>query len=143
MEKLSSNKKRWTEAEDACLIDYVKKNGERNWNAIAKSTGLNRCGKSCRSRWLDHLKPDLKKSPITPEEEHLIRQLQAKMGNKWSKIVKHLPGRTDNEIKNFWNCKMKEKSQRDHVPLEPAPLAMGSSEHGGAANLRRGLGGLT
>ncbi|KAG6539155.1 hypothetical protein ZIOFF_004308 [Zingiber officinale] len=113
-------KRRWTEAEDAVLFHYVKEHGERNWNAIAKATGLDRCGKSCRLRWLDHLKPNLRKGPITPEEEQLIVQLQANMGNKWSKIAAHLPGRTDNEIKNFWNCLKKKKPLRfdRHVLLD-------------------------
>lgn len=89
-ESPASKKVHWTEAEDAILFDYVKHHGEGKWNAVAKATGLARCGKSCRHRWLNHLKPNLKKGPITTEEEHLIIQLQAQMGNKWARIVKHV-----------------------------------------------------
>ncbi|RWW29064.1 hypothetical protein GW17_00006441 [Ensete ventricosum] len=81
------NKGPWTSAEDAILIEYVKKHGEGNWNAVQKNSGLSRCGKSCRLRWANHLKPNLKKGAFTMEEEEMIIQLHAKMGNKWAKMA--------------------------------------------------------
>ncbi|MBA0654508.1 hypothetical protein Goklo_021501 [Gossypium klotzschianum] len=48
-------------AKDAVLVEYVRSHGERNWNAVRKNTGLARCGKSCRLRWANHLRSDLKK----------------------------------------------------------------------------------
>jgi len=98
----------WTAEEDALLIDYVKKHGERHWNCV-QNTGLIRCGKSCRLRWTNHLHPDLKKGAFSPEEERIVLELHAKLGNKWSKIAAELPGRTDNEVKNFWNTKIKRR----------------------------------
>jgi myb proto-oncogene protein len=80
----------WTSAEDAILVDYVKKHGEGNWNAVQKNTGLFRCGKSCRLRWANHLRPNLKKGAFTPEEERLIIQLHSKMGNKWARMAAHV-----------------------------------------------------
>jgi transcription factor MYB, plant len=80
----------WTSAEDSVLLDYVKKHGEGNWNAVQKSTGLSRCGKSCRLRWANHLRPNLKKGAFTAEEERLIIQLHAKMGNKWARMAAHV-----------------------------------------------------
>lgn len=77
----------WTSAEDAILVEYVTENGEGNWNAVQNHTGLARCGKSCRLRWANHLRPDLKKGAFTPEEEHLIIELHAKMGNKWARMA--------------------------------------------------------
>ncbi|KAJ6309713.1 hypothetical protein OIU76_014615 [Salix suchowensis] len=77
----------WTSAEDAILIDYVKKHGEGNWNAVQKHSGLFRCGKSCRLRWANHLRPDLKKGAFTPEEENCIVELHAMMGNKWARMA--------------------------------------------------------
>lgn len=77
----------WTSAEDAILIDYVKKHGEGNWNAVQKNSGLSRCGKSCRLRWANHLRPNLKKGAITQEEEDKIIQLHAMLGNKWAKMA--------------------------------------------------------
>ena len=77
----------WTAAEDAILVEYVKKHGQGNWNAVQKHSGLARCGKSCRLRWANHLRPDLKKGAFTAEEENRILELHAKMGNKWARMA--------------------------------------------------------
>lgn len=113
----------WTSAEDAILVDYVNKHGEGNWNAVQKHSGLSRCGKSCRLRWANHLRPDLKKGAFTPEEERRIIELHAKMGNKWARMAVELPGRTDNEIKNFWNTRTKRK-QRAGQPIYPPDVCL-------------------
>lgn len=113
----------WTSAEDAILVDYVNKNGEGNWNAVQKHSGLSRCGKSCRLRWANHLRPDLKKGAFTPEEERRIIELHAKMGNKWARMAIELPGRTDNEIKNFWNTRTKRR-QRAGLPIYPPDVCL-------------------
>ncbi|KAK9124948.1 hypothetical protein Scep_013794 [Stephania cephalantha] len=112
----------WTSTEDAILVDYVKKHGEGNWNAVQKHSGLSRCGKSCRLRWANHLRPNLKKGSFTSEEEKLIIELHAKMGNKWARMATHLPGRTDNEIKNYWNTRIKRR-QRAGLPLYPPEVS--------------------
>ncbi|KAK6919356.1 hypothetical protein RJ641_015260 [Dillenia turbinata] len=111
----------WTVAEDAVLIEYVKKHGEGNWNAVMKNSGLQRCGKSCRLRWANHLRPNLKKGSFSPEEERLIIELHAKLGNKWARMAAQLPGRTDNEIKNYRNTRMKRR-QRAGLPLYPQDI---------------------
>lgn len=80
----------WTSAEDALLVEYVKKHGEGNWNAVQKHSGLSRCGKSCRLRWANHLRPNLKKGAFTADEERLIIELHAKMGNKWARMAAHV-----------------------------------------------------
>ncbi|KAJ8749171.1 hypothetical protein K2173_018642 [Erythroxylum novogranatense] len=108
----------WTAAEDAILIDYVRIHGEGNWNSVQKNSGLLRCGKSCRLRWANHLRPNLKKGSFTPEEERIIIELHAKLGNKWARMASQLPGRTDNEIKNYWNTRMKRR-QRAGFPVYP------------------------
>jgi len=77
----------WTAAEDAILLEYVNKHGQGNWNAVQKYSGLARCGKSCRLRWANHLRPDLKKGAFTKEEENRILELHAKMGNKWARMA--------------------------------------------------------
>ncbi|KAG8663082.1 hypothetical protein MANES_01G175900v8 [Manihot esculenta] len=108
----------WTSTEDAILVDYVTKHGEGNWNAVQKHSGLSRCGKSCRLRWANHLRPDLKKGAFTIEEERRIIELHASMGNKWARMAAELPGRTDNEIKNYWNTRIK-RLQRAGLPIYP------------------------
>ncbi|KAF8409574.1 hypothetical protein HHK36_005652 [Tetracentron sinense] len=77
----------WTAVEDAILMEYVKKNGEGNWNAVQKNSGLSRCGKSCRLRWANHLRPNLKKGSFSPDEERLILDLHSKLGNKWARMA--------------------------------------------------------
>ncbi|GAB4855931.1 hypothetical protein Ancab_024571 [Ancistrocladus abbreviatus] len=111
----------WTSAEDAILVEYVSRYGEGNWNAVQKYSGLLRCGKSCRLRWANHLRPDLKKGAFTSEEERRIIELHAKMGNKWARMATELPGRTDNEIKNFWNTRIK-RLQRAGLPIYPPEI---------------------
>ncbi|KAF6173303.1 hypothetical protein GIB67_026998 [Kingdonia uniflora] len=97
-------------------MEYVKEHGEGNWNSVQKKTRLSRCGKSCRLRWANHLRPDLKKGSFSLEEEHIILDLHAKYGNKWARMASQLPGRTDNEIKNYWNTRIKRR-QRSNLPL--------------------------
>ncbi|KAI5601975.1 hypothetical protein BDE02_01G126800 [Populus trichocarpa] len=99
----------WTPEEDEKLVDYIKRNGHENWKALPKLAGLNRCGKSCRLRWTNYLRPDIKRGKFSEEEERVIVNLHSVLGNKWSRIANHLPGRTDNEIKNFWNTHIRKK----------------------------------
>ncbi|PKA55717.1 Myb-related protein Zm1 [Apostasia shenzhenica] len=70
---------------------------------------LLRCGKSCRLRWINYLCPNIKRGSFSKEEEDAIIKLHELLGNKWSKIASCLPGRTDNEIKNVWNTRLKKK----------------------------------
>ncbi|KAL9143276.1 hypothetical protein ABFS82_14G225500 [Erythranthe guttata] len=123
----------WTSAEDAILVQYVNKNGEGNWNAVQKHSGLARCGKSCRLRWANHLRPDLKKGAFTAEEERRIIELHAKMGNKWARMAAELPGRTDNEIKNYWNTRIKRR-QRAGLPIYPPDICLQALNEGSQQN---------
>ncbi|WCJ37051.1 myb domain protein 63 [Euphorbia peplus] len=99
----------WSPAEDLRLISFIQKHGHENWRALPKQAGLLRCGKSCRLRWINYLRPDVKRGNFTKDEEDAIIKMHQTMGNKWSKIAAHLPGRTDNEIKNVWNTHLKKR----------------------------------
>nr|KYP39114.1 Myb-related protein Zm1 [Cajanus cajan] len=100
----------WSPSEDLKLIAFIQKYGHENWRALPKQAGLLRCGKSCRLRWINYLRPDVKRGSFTLEEEETIIRLHKALGNKWSKIASRLPGRTDNEIKNVWNTHLKKRS---------------------------------
>lgn len=99
----------WTAREDALLTKYIQVNGEGHWRSLPKKAGLLRCGKSCRLRWMNYLRPDIKRGNITPDEDDLIIRLHSLLGNRWSLIAGRLPGRTDNEIKNYWNTHLSKR----------------------------------
>ncbi|URE39256.1 MYB family transcription factor [Musa troglodytarum] len=102
----------WTVDEDLILMNYVTTHGEGRWNSLARCAGLRRTGKSCRLRWLNYLRPDVRRGNITPEEQLLILELHSRLGNRWSKIAQHLPGRTDNEIKNYWRTRVQKHAKQ-------------------------------
>ncbi|KAL5748811.1 hypothetical protein ACOSQ2_026108 [Xanthoceras sorbifolium] len=104
-----ASKGAWTKQEDQKLIDYIQKHGEGCWRSLPQAAGLVRSGKSCRLRWVNYLRPDLKRGNIGQDEEDLIIKLHALLGNRWSLIAGRLPGRTDNEVKNYWNTHVKRK----------------------------------
>lgn len=108
-DKASVKKGPWSQAEDLKLISFIQKHGHSNWRALPKLAGLARCGKSCRLRWVNYLRPDLKRGNLTLQEEETIIKLHEVFGNRWSKIASHFPRRTDNEIKNIWNTYLKKR----------------------------------
>uniref|UniRef100_A0A1J3F8R8 Transcription factor MYB29 n=2 Tax=Noccaea caerulescens TaxID=107243 RepID=A0A1J3F8R8_NOCCA len=127
----------WTTEEDKKLISYIHEHGEGGWRDIPQKAGLKRCGKSCRLRWANYLKPDIKRGEFNYEEEQIIIMLHASRGNKWSVIARHLPKRTDNEIKNYWNTHLKKRlidqgiDPVTHKPLasNPSPATLKSSDY--------------
>ncbi|KAK1356587.1 Myb-related transcription factor [Heracleum sosnowskyi] len=121
-DKLGVKKGPWTAEEDKKLINFILTNGQCCWRTMPKLAGLRRCGKSCRLRWTNYLRPDLKRGLLSDDEEQLVIDLHARLGNRWSKIAGRLPGRTDNEIKNHWNTHIKKKLIKmgiDPVTHEP------------------------
>lgn len=111
-DKVGLKKGPWTAEEDKKLINFILTNGQCCWRAVPKLAGLLRCGKSCRLRWTNYLRPDLKRGLLSEYEEKMVIDLHAQLGNRWSKIASHLPGRTDNEIKNHWNTHIKKKLKK-------------------------------
>ncbi|CAM0949592.1 unnamed protein product [Alopecurus aequalis] len=102
----------WTVDEDLTLVNYIADHGEGRWNSLARGAGLKRTGKSCRLRWLNYLRPDVKRGNFTADEQLLILDLHSRWGNRWSKIAQHLPGRTDNEIKNYWRTRVQKHAKQ-------------------------------
>ncbi|KAI3736225.1 hypothetical protein L6452_15763 [Arctium lappa] len=112
----------WTQEEDLKLLEYIQVHGPGNWRTLPKNAGLQRCGKSCRLRWTNYLRPDIKRGRFSFEEEETIIQLHSVMGNKWSSIAARLPGRTDNEIKNYWNTHIRKRLLRNGIdPVTHSP----------------------
>ncbi|KAG0475920.1 hypothetical protein HPP92_012761 [Vanilla planifolia] len=114
----------WSPEEDEKLLKHITKYGHGCWSSVPKLAGLQRCGKSCRLRWINYLRPDLKRGTFSQQEENLIIELHAVLGNRWSQIAAQLPGRTDNEIKNLWNsCIKKKLRQRGIDPTTHKPFS--------------------
>ncbi|KAJ6421749.1 hypothetical protein OIU84_029022 [Salix udensis] len=133
-----SNVKRglWTPEEDAKILAYVSNHGTGNWTLVPKKAGLNRCGKSCRLRWTNYLRPDLKHDRFAPEEEELIIKLHEAIGSRWSLIAKRLPGRTDNDVKNYWNTKLRKKLQKMGIdPVTHKPFSQIFSDFGNISGI--------
>ncbi|KAJ9709351.1 hypothetical protein PVL29_001022 [Vitis rotundifolia] len=139
-EKVGLKKGSWTPEEDQKLMSYIEEHGHGSWRALPAKAGLQRCGKSCRLRWTNYLRPDIKRGKFSLQEEQTIIQLHALLGNRWSAIATHLPKRTDNEIKNYWNTHLKKRLTKmgiDPVTHKPKSYALGSAtgQSKDAANL--------
>ncbi|CAA0319204.1 Transcription factor MYB90 [Arabidopsis thaliana] len=101
----------WTAEEDSLLRLCIDKYGEGKWHQVPLRAGLNRCRKSCRLRWLNYLKPSIKRGRLSNDEVDLLLRLHKLLGNRWSLIAGRLPGRTANDVKNYWNTHLSKKHE--------------------------------
>uniref|UniRef100_A0A6N2NJL2 Uncharacterized protein n=1 Tax=Salix viminalis TaxID=40686 RepID=A0A6N2NJL2_SALVM len=130
-DKLNGKRGPWTADEDSKMLAHVAKHGTGNWTAVPKKAGLERCGKSCRLRWNNCLRPDLEHDNFTPQEEEMIIRLHAAIGSRWSIIAQQLPGRTDNDVKKCWNSRLRKKlSEMGIDPVTHKPLSKILADYG-------------
>ena len=134
-DKVANAKRPWTTEEDGLLMEAIGKFGTQRWPLIAGHVQRGRAGKQCRERWFNHLSPTVKKGDWTPEEDKVIQEGVAELGTKWSEIVKRLPGRTDNSIKNRYNSQLRREQRRARAQSNGAKSAEtpeGASKEGAA-----------
>ncbi|XP_061366000.1 transcription factor MYB1-like [Gastrolobium bilobum] len=127
----------WSKSEDDLLRACVQLYGQGKWHLVPQRAGLNRCRKSCRLRWLNYLRPDINRGEFAHDEVDLMIRLHKLLGNRWSLIAGRLPGRTPNDVKNYWNTNMRRKVNyhekgksikqdaeiaRPHEVIKPLPL---------------------
>nr|QJQ28877.1 MYB transcription factor 2 [Helianthus tuberosus] len=108
----------WTAEEDMLLKNCVENFGEGKWHLVPLRAGLNRCRKSCRLRWLNYLRPNIKRGGFDKDEVDLMLRLHKLLGNRWSLIAGRLPGRTANDVKNYWNTHLRSRLKQEKEKLK-------------------------
>ena len=119
----------WNDVEDNQLRAAVAMFGARDWNNVAVHVG-GRNAKQCRERWCNSLAPGLAKGPWTDEEQRILVEAHAELGNAWAEIARRLPGRSSSSVKNTWYSlqnleeRLHQRHQQQQVPA-PLPLTLG------------------
>jgi len=101
----------WTPKEDQKLVDLMKKYGQ-SW-AMISSLMDGRTGKQVRDRFLNKLRPNIRCGDWSQREDEILVSLCKELGNRWSLIATHLPGRTEAQVKNRYYSSIKKRMQND------------------------------
>ncbi|OMO57734.1 hypothetical protein COLO4_35139 [Corchorus olitorius] len=89
MTKAQPKRGLWKPEEDLILKNYIETHGEGNWATVSKRSGLMRGGKSCRLRWKNYLRPNIKRGGMSKEEEDLIIRMHKLLGNRiWDRFIR-------------------------------------------------------
>ncbi|XP_024974172.1 transcription factor MYB90-like [Cynara cardunculus var. scolymus] len=120
---LALKKGAWTAEEDMLLKNCIEKYGEGKWHLVPLKAGLRRCRKSCRLRWLNYLRPNIKRGDFEEDEVDLILRLHKLLGNRWSLIAGRIPGRTANDVKNYWNTHLRSRAKQKNIEPQYAKLS--------------------
>ncbi|MQM03568.1 hypothetical protein Taro_036352, partial [Colocasia esculenta] len=132
-EKFGLKRGPWTVDEDQKLINFILNHGIQCWRLVPQLAGLMRCGKSCRLRWTNYLRPDLKKGALSEAEEDQIIQLHARLGNRLLMFFFPLI-HVDNFQplnQNHWNTRIKKRLRllgvdpATHKPITQSDLSAG------------------
>lgn len=121
-------KRPWSQEEDDTLARHVRNHGEGRWSQVAALL-TDRKGKQCRERWCNQLRPGIRRDPWSPAEDDILRAAHAEHGNHWSRITKLLPGRTDNAVKNRWNCGIRRNQTEEGREINARLAALRHAEY--------------
>ncbi|XP_045830486.1 transcription factor MYB1-like [Trifolium pratense] len=119
----------WTYEEDKLLKDCINKYGEGKWHLVPQRAGLNRCRKSCRLRWLNYLNPTINRESFSEDEVDMMLRLHKLLGNRWSLIAARLPGRTANDVKNYWHTHLRKKVVPRKIEEKKKPIEITIKAH--------------
>lgn len=115
--RLPIKKGQWSSEEDKLLLEWVKKNGTKDWEACGRFV-QGRKGKQCREHWNNCLSPGLVKGEWTEEEDFLIMFFYEKCNGSWKKIIPLFNGRIENDIKNRFYSQLRKHATKNMNPKE-------------------------